>query len=101
MRKRGIRVVDGDFAREALKANGPKGLFICPRSEAVDIRTSDVRTFYDEAKLRDYLGESKKRVVSKRAYIAIDNACGFKLEKEFATLGEAVNWLTRCLEIVC
>lgn len=101
MRKRGIQIVDLAYAEEASEAKWPKGLFICRCFDVLDLAAKTIRTFFDEGELMAFLGESKKRVVSKRAYIAIDNACGFKLEKEFATLGEAVNWLTRCLEIVC
>ncbi len=101
MRKRGIRIVDLAYADEASKAKWPKGLFICRCFDVLDLAAKTVRTFFGEGELMAFLGESRRRLVCKKSYLAIDNACGFGFEKKFATLGGAVDWLTRSLAIVC
>lgn len=101
MRKRGIQIVDLANAEEASEAKWPKGLFICRCFDVLDLAAKTVRTFFDEGELRTFLGESRSRLVYKKSYLAIDNACGFRFEKKFPTLGGAVDWLTRSLAIVC
>ena len=66
MRKRGIQIVDLAYAEEASEAKWPKGLFICRCFDVLDLAAKTVRTFFDEGELMAFLGESKKRVVSKK-----------------------------------
>lgn len=95
MRKRGIRIVDLANAEEASDAKWPKGLFICRCFDVLDLAAKTVRTFFDEGELMAFLGESRRRFVCKKSYLAIDNACGLGFEKKFPTIGGAVDWLTR------
>ncbi len=99
MRKQGIRIVGEEFANKVIRILEPRGLFVLPFSAALDLKTSSVHTFYDEGKLRAFLRQSKRHVLSDRGYVAIDNSDGFAWVEEFPTLSEAVDWLSGEFEV--
>lgn len=99
MRKRGIRVIGEEFANKVVRIFEPRGLFVLPYGDALDLPSSTIHTFYDESKLKAFIKARKGRCLYDRGYVAIDNSEGFAWTEEFPTLSEAVDWLSGEFEV--